>query len=188
MSHKHTHSHTHTHRYVSLKNEGDKMIVAEKGDLLFVFNFHPTNRRARTHTHRQTQTRTRAHTHTHTHAHQQAHARAGTHGQTQTRTRSAPRPPPQTRAPLRPTAQQPVDYTYIYKFIILHIYNNSYSSYRIGTAWAGKYKIVLDSDWPEFGGAFTYIYMRGGSLHGVRGLDEWGGGGPPVCVCVHPYK
>jgi len=59
------------HEYVSLKNEGDKLIVAEKGELLFVFNFHSTN---------------------------------------------------------------------------------SYSSYRIGTAWAGKYKIVLDSDWPEFGG------------------------------------
>ena len=32
--------HEGSHEYVSLKNEGDKMIVAEKGDLLFVFNFH----------------------------------------------------------------------------------------------------------------------------------------------------
>jgi 1,4-alpha-glucan branching enzyme len=31
------------HEYVSLKNEGDKLIVAEKGELLFVFNLHPTN-------------------------------------------------------------------------------------------------------------------------------------------------
>jgi len=60
-----------THEYVSLKNEGDKMIVAEKGELLFVFNLHPSN---------------------------------------------------------------------------------SYQSYRVGTAWGGKYKVVLDSDWPEFGG------------------------------------
>ena len=28
---------------VSLQNEGDKLIVAEKGDLVFVFNFHPVN-------------------------------------------------------------------------------------------------------------------------------------------------
>jgi len=60
-----------THEYVSLKNEGDKMIVAEKGELLFVFNLHPSN---------------------------------------------------------------------------------SYQAYRVGTAWGGKYKVVLDSDWPEFGG------------------------------------
>ena len=26
-----------------LQNEGDKLIVAEKGDLVFVFNFHPVN-------------------------------------------------------------------------------------------------------------------------------------------------
>ncbi len=46
----HVHSHLqllmHTqdcHEYVSLKNEGDKLIVAEKGELLFVFNLHPTN-------------------------------------------------------------------------------------------------------------------------------------------------
>ena len=30
------------HQYVSLQNEKDKVIVYEKGDLLFVFNFHPT--------------------------------------------------------------------------------------------------------------------------------------------------
>lgn len=30
------------HQYVSLTNEGDKVIVYEKGDLLFVYNFHPT--------------------------------------------------------------------------------------------------------------------------------------------------
>ena len=60
-----------SHEYVSLKNEGDKIIVAEKGPLLFIFNFHPTN---------------------------------------------------------------------------------SYQGYRIGAAHAGKYKIVLDSDWAEFGG------------------------------------
>jgi 1,4-alpha-glucan branching enzyme len=29
------------HQYVSLKHEEDKIIVFEKGDLLFVFNFHP---------------------------------------------------------------------------------------------------------------------------------------------------
>lgn len=29
------------HQYVSLKHEDDKIIVFEKGDLLFVFNFHP---------------------------------------------------------------------------------------------------------------------------------------------------
>ncbi|KAI8905871.1 glycoside hydrolase superfamily [Gorgonomyces haynaldii] len=32
----------HGHQYVSLAHEGDKMIVAERGDLLFIFNFHPT--------------------------------------------------------------------------------------------------------------------------------------------------
>merc|ERR1719287_453420 len=63
--------HDGAHEFVSLKNEGDKLIVAEKGNLLFVFNLHPTN---------------------------------------------------------------------------------SYQSYRIGTFWAGKYRIVLDSDWAEFGG------------------------------------
>ncbi|GAX82639.1 hypothetical protein CEUSTIGMA_g10065.t1 [Chlamydomonas eustigma] len=31
------------HQYVSRKDEGDKMIVVERGDLVFVFNFHPTN-------------------------------------------------------------------------------------------------------------------------------------------------
>lgn len=29
--------------YVSLKHEGDKVIVYERAGLLFVFNFHPTN-------------------------------------------------------------------------------------------------------------------------------------------------
>lgn len=31
------------HQYVSRKDEGDKFIVFEKGDLVFVFNFHWTN-------------------------------------------------------------------------------------------------------------------------------------------------
>ncbi len=31
------------HTWVSRKDEGDKMIVLERGDLVFVFNFHPTN-------------------------------------------------------------------------------------------------------------------------------------------------
>lgn len=31
------------HEYVSRKDEGDKLIVAERGALVFVFNFHPTN-------------------------------------------------------------------------------------------------------------------------------------------------
>lgn len=31
------------HQYVSKKDEGDKLIVVERGDLVFVFNFHPTN-------------------------------------------------------------------------------------------------------------------------------------------------
>jgi len=35
--------HEGAHEYVSLKNEYDKMIVAERGDLLFIFNFHPSN-------------------------------------------------------------------------------------------------------------------------------------------------
>lgn len=30
------------HQYVSLSHEEDKIIVFEKGDLLFVFNFHPS--------------------------------------------------------------------------------------------------------------------------------------------------
>ena len=30
------------HQYISLINEKDKMIVFEKGDLLFIFNLHPT--------------------------------------------------------------------------------------------------------------------------------------------------
>jgi Alpha amylase, C-terminal all-beta domain len=31
------------HQYVSRKDEGDKLIVVERGDLVMVFNFHPTN-------------------------------------------------------------------------------------------------------------------------------------------------
>lgn len=31
------------HTYVSRKDEGDKMIVLERGDLVMVFNFHPSN-------------------------------------------------------------------------------------------------------------------------------------------------
>jgi len=31
-----------THQYVTLTHEGDKLIVFEKGDLLFIFNFHPS--------------------------------------------------------------------------------------------------------------------------------------------------
>merc|ERR1711924_306892 len=31
------------HEYTSRKDEGDKLIVAEKGDLVMVFNFHHTN-------------------------------------------------------------------------------------------------------------------------------------------------
>ena len=30
-------------QYVSRKDEGDKLVVVERGDLVFVFNFHPTN-------------------------------------------------------------------------------------------------------------------------------------------------
>lgn len=57
--------------YVSLKHEGDKVIAFERGELLFVFNFHPTQ---------------------------------------------------------------------------------SFTDYRVGVEKAGKYKIVLDSDWKEFDG------------------------------------
>eukprot|EP00929_Paragymnodinium_shiwhaense_P058142 TRINITY_DN2911_c0_g1_i2.p1 TRINITY_DN2911_c0_g1~~TRINITY_DN2911_c0_g1_i2.p1 ORF type:complete len:816 (-),score=181.57 TRINITY_DN2911_c0_g1_i2:519-2966(-) len=32
---------TSPHQYVTLKNQGDKVIAFERGDLLFVFNFHP---------------------------------------------------------------------------------------------------------------------------------------------------
>lgn len=32
-----------THQYITLTNEGDKVIVFEKGKLLFIFNFHSTN-------------------------------------------------------------------------------------------------------------------------------------------------
>lgn len=31
------------HQYVTLTHDGDKLIVFERGDLLFIFNFHPTN-------------------------------------------------------------------------------------------------------------------------------------------------
>ena len=31
------------HSWVSRKDEGDKLVVCEKGDLVFIFNFHPTN-------------------------------------------------------------------------------------------------------------------------------------------------
>lgn len=31
------------HTWVSRKDEGDKLIVCERGDIVFVFNFHPTN-------------------------------------------------------------------------------------------------------------------------------------------------
>ncbi len=31
------------HTWVSRKSEGDKLIAFERGDLVFVFNFHPTN-------------------------------------------------------------------------------------------------------------------------------------------------
>ena len=31
------------HQYVSKKDEGDKLVVVERGDLVFVFNFHPSN-------------------------------------------------------------------------------------------------------------------------------------------------
>lgn len=30
------------HSWVSRQDEGDKMIICERGDLIFVFNFHPT--------------------------------------------------------------------------------------------------------------------------------------------------
>lgn len=29
------------HQYVSKKDEGDKLVVVERGDLVIVFNFHP---------------------------------------------------------------------------------------------------------------------------------------------------
>lgn len=34
---------TSTHQYISRKDEGDKVIVFERGDLVFVFNFHWSN-------------------------------------------------------------------------------------------------------------------------------------------------
>jgi len=36
------HWNAHPHQYITLQHEGDKMIVFEKGDLLFIFNFHHT--------------------------------------------------------------------------------------------------------------------------------------------------
>eukprot|EP00891_Asterochloris_glomerata_P008249 jgi/Astpho2/8249/Aster-01334 len=32
-----------SHQYISRKDEGDKLVIFERGDLVFVFNFHPTN-------------------------------------------------------------------------------------------------------------------------------------------------
>ncbi|KNC98959.1 1,4-alpha-glucan branching enzyme [Spizellomyces punctatus DAOM BR117] len=60
-----------TTQYVSLKHEGDKVIAFERGNLLWIFNFHPSQ---------------------------------------------------------------------------------SFSDYRVGTNWAGTYRVVLDTDWKEFGG------------------------------------
>ncbi|GAA5999910.1 1,4-alpha-glucan branching enzyme [Rhodotorula paludigena] len=57
--------------YISLKHEGDKVVVFERGDLLWIFNFHPSS---------------------------------------------------------------------------------SFSDYRVGTDWAGEYRVVLSSDDAEFGG------------------------------------
>lgn len=34
---------THSHEYVSLSDEKDKMIIFERGELVYVFNFHPSN-------------------------------------------------------------------------------------------------------------------------------------------------
>ena len=34
---------TSEHQYISRKNEGDRVIVFERGDLVFVFNFHWNN-------------------------------------------------------------------------------------------------------------------------------------------------
>ena len=34
---------TSEHQYISRNDEGDKIIVFEKGDLVFVFNFHWSN-------------------------------------------------------------------------------------------------------------------------------------------------
>ena len=59
------------HQYITLRHEEDKLIAFERGDLVFVFNFHTTN---------------------------------------------------------------------------------SYTDYRVGVLWPGKYKAVLDTDWDEFGG------------------------------------
>lgn len=34
---------TSEHQYISRKNEGDRVIIFERGNLVFVFNFHWTN-------------------------------------------------------------------------------------------------------------------------------------------------
>jgi len=31
------------HQYITLSHEGDKILAFEKGDLVFIFNFHPSN-------------------------------------------------------------------------------------------------------------------------------------------------
>lgn len=31
------------HQWISRKDEGNKVVVVERGDLVFVFNFHPVN-------------------------------------------------------------------------------------------------------------------------------------------------
>ena len=33
---------SNTHSYISEKSESNKVIVFERGDLLFIFNFHPS--------------------------------------------------------------------------------------------------------------------------------------------------
>jgi len=90
--------HEGSHEYVSLKNEGDKMIVAEKGELLFIFNFHTTN---------------------------------------------------------------------------------SYQGYRVGCRYPGKYKIVLDSDWAEFGG------HERNDRHSVFFTGDMGADGRPHSIQVY---
>ncbi|KAL2250744.1 UNVERIFIED_CONTAM: 1,4-alpha-glucan-branching enzyme 1, chloroplastic/amyloplastic [Sesamum indicum] len=82
---------TSEHQYISRKDEGDRIIVFERGDLVFVFNFH---------------------------------------------------------------------------------WSNSYSDYRVGCLKPGKYKVVLDSDDPLFGG-FSRInheaeYFTSEGLHDGR--------------------
>jgi 1,4-alpha-glucan branching enzyme len=81
---------TSEHQYVSRKDEGDRIIVFERGNLVFVFNFHWTN---------------------------------------------------------------------------------SYSDYRVGCLKRGKYKIVLDSDDPLFGG-FSRIDHRAEYFSSDGGFDN----------------